>query len=88
MQTRLLPEKYRSQIAGVLHCYDRVILTGTLPQFCFAKGMTSYLFAHQIRIFDYTKFTAPLREKIREHAEALAHANGIQIEFVRKKNFR
>lgn len=88
MQTKLLSEKYHDQIAGVLHCYDRVVLTGTLPQFCFAEGMTSYLFAHHIRIFDYTKFTAPLREKIREHAEALAKANGIPIEFVRKKNFR
>lgn len=88
METKLLSEKYHDQIAGVLNCYDRVVLTGTLPQFCYPEGMTSYLFAHHIRIFDYTQFATPLREKIRDHAEALAKANDFQIEFVRKKNFR
>lgn len=88
METQLLPEKYRDQIAGVLNCYDRIVLTGTLPLLCFPDGMTGYLNAHHVRIFDYTKFVTPLREQIREHAEALAKANGLQIEFIRKKNFR
>jgi hypothetical protein len=50
--------------------------------------MTSYLYQQGIRIFDYAKFAEPLREHIRENAEALAQANGIKIEFVRKKDFR
>ncbi|MGH7450242.1 MAG: MarR family transcriptional regulator [bacterium] len=88
METKLLSEKYSDRIAGVLNCYDRVVLTGTLQQFCYADGMTAYLKAHHIRIFDYTKFVMPLREKIRDHAEALAKSHDFQIEFIRKKNFR
>lgn len=82
-----LPEKYRDQIHGVLNCYDRVILTGTLQQFCYADGMTAYLKANHIRIFDFAKLVLPWREKIRETAEALAKANNLEIEFVRKKHF-
>jgi len=51
--------------------------------------MTDYLYAHQLRIFDYPKGAQPLREAIRENMERLAAENGIQIEFVRsKKSFR
>jgi hypothetical protein len=36
----LLTERYADQIAGVLSCYDRILVFGTLPGICFA---TSYL---------------------------------------------
>jgi hypothetical protein len=49
----LLTERYSERLAGILSCYDRMIVTGTLPGACFAEGMTSFLNAHQIRIFDY-----------------------------------
>lgn len=88
MTTQLLPEKYGDQIYGVLNCYDRIVLTGTLPMFCHAQGMTSYLYSKHIRIFDYVQFAAPLREAIRQNAEALAKANNLEIEFIRKKDFR
>jgi hypothetical protein len=39
----------------VLSCYDRIIVTGTLPGACYAKGMTEFLSARQIRIFDYPR---------------------------------
>jgi hypothetical protein len=48
-----LTERYRERLAGVLSCYDRIIVTGTLPGACYAKGMTAFLSARQIRIFDY-----------------------------------
>lgn len=89
MATKLLPEKYRDQIYGVLDCYDRIIITGTLPGFCYPEGMTAYLHANHIKIFDYaTKFAMPLGEKIRAHAKALEKANNLEIEFVRKSTFR
>lgn len=80
-------EEHQRGIHGVLNCYDRVILTGTLPQWCYAEGMTAYLKAHEIKIFDYLKFVMPLREELRANAEALAQAHDLQIEFVRKKHF-
>ncbi len=66
-----LLERYRDQIAGVLDCWDRVIVQGTLPGLCFAEGMTSYLRAHDVRIFDYPRWAEPLRDAIRENAERL-----------------
>jgi hypothetical protein len=50
-----LTERYRERLAGVLSCYDRIIVTGTLPGACYAKGMTGFLSARQIRIFDYPR---------------------------------
>jgi hypothetical protein len=89
MATPSLVEKYSADLHGVLHCFDRVILFGSLQPLCYAKGMTKYLYDHNIRIFDYTKFANPLRETIRASAEAIAAENGLEIEFISKsKAFR
>lgn len=84
----LLTERYQDQISGVLSCYDRIVIQGTLPGLCFAEGMTGFLHAHQIRIFDYPRFAEPLRDEIRNNAEQIAKDHGLEIEFIRKKNFR
>ena len=84
----LLTERYKKQISGQLGCYDRMIITGTLPTLCYAQGMTSYLYSKKIRIFDYPKFAEPYKNKIRENAEALAKENGIEIEFVKNSKAR
>ena len=39
---QLLTDRYRERLAGVLSCYDRIIITGTLPGACYAKGMTAF----------------------------------------------
>jgi len=84
----LLTTRYQDKIEGVLHCYDRVVLKGTLPTVCYAQGLTSYLSKNNILVFDYTKFAEPLREKIRLNAEQLASSNGLSIEFVRSSTAR
>lgn len=88
MATELVTEKYKDSIDGVLHCYDRVVLTGSVQAWSYAQGMTGYLYAHGIRIFDYVQWVQPLREEICANAEALATAHGLEIEYIRKKNFR
>jgi hypothetical protein len=50
--------------------------------------MTSYLYANQVRIFDYPRFADPFRNQLRENAGQLAAANGIEIEILRKRNVR
>jgi hypothetical protein len=79
----LLTERYAEQIAGVLSCYDRLIIMGTLPGVCYAEGMAAYLRDHGIRLFDYARFVEPLREEIRHNAERLARDHGLEIEFIR-----
>jgi hypothetical protein len=50
--------------------------------------MTAFLYERKIRIFDYPKFAEPFRNRIRENAEKMAAEAGIEIEFIRKRNFR
>ncbi|MCO5194339.1 MAG: hypothetical protein M9930_13780 [Anaerolineae bacterium] len=90
MGTKLLTEKYADDIHGVLHCYDRVLISGNLHSLCYTKGMTKYLYIHQIRIFDYTeKFAEPLRDLIRQNAQLVAQENELEIEFItRQADFR
>jgi hypothetical protein len=76
-------EHHHDEIAGVLSCFDRVIITGTLPEIAYAEAMTRYLSAREIRLFDYTHWAEPLRDELRRHTEALAEEAGLHIEFIR-----
>jgi hypothetical protein len=84
----LITDRYAAKIAGVLSCYDRMIVQGTLPIFCYAEGMTKYLYARGIKIFDFTEFAKPLTEAIKANAETLAASAGLTVDYIRKKNFR
>ena len=35
---QMLTERYRERLHGVLSCYDRIVITGTLPGICYAAG--------------------------------------------------
>lgn len=85
MTPLLLPEKYDDELYGVLHCYDRILLSGHLQPLAYAKGMTKHLYGQGIRIFDYPQFAQPLRDMIRANAQQVAKENGLEIEFIRKQ---
>lgn len=84
----LLTQRYSGQIDHVLSCFDRVILTGTLPDFCHAEAATRELNMRSILIFDFPQFAKELRDRIRANAERLAAANGLEIEFLRNASVR
>ncbi len=84
----LLTERYAEKICGVVSCFDRVVIQGTLPMLCYAQGMSGFLSSNHIRIFDYPRFAEPLRDELRGNAERIAKENGLEIDFIRKKNFR
>ncbi len=82
-------ERHQDKISSVLSCFDRVVITGTLPDIGYAGAMAGYLSYHKIRLFDYPKWAEPLRDELRAHAEELASEAGIEIEFIRRqKAFR
>ena len=83
-----LTERYDNRIAGVLSCYDRIVITGTLPGVCYAEGMTRYLHANGIRVFDYPQFAMTLRDRVRDRAAALAAEAGVSIEHIGKSTVR
>jgi DNA-binding transcriptional ArsR family regulator len=86
--TQELLERYGKDIAGVLSCYDRILITGTLPSVCFAGGMTSFLYQNKILIFDYANFAMALRDRVRDQAKVLAAKAGIEIEHITKRHIR
>ena len=89
MSIELLTERHKDQIAGLLSCYDRIIIQGTVPGWCYAGGITDYFYKHQLRIFDYPKWAEPLRDALRENMQRIAAENALEIEFVRsRKSFR
>jgi hypothetical protein len=84
--TRSLTERYDDRIAGVLSCYDRVVITGTVPVICDAEGMTRFLYANGIRIFEYPAFAIKLRD--RDRAASLAVSAGITIDHIARSHIR
>jgi hypothetical protein len=86
--TQSLTDRYDARIAGVLCCYDRVVITGTVPVICYAEGMTRFLYAKGIRIFDYPEFAMQLRDRVRDCAASLAAGAGIGIEHIGKSHIR
>jgi hypothetical protein len=81
-------ERYRLLLRGVLSCYDRILLTGTLPDICHAAAMSLYLRSENIRIFDFARAMQPLKDEIRERAQEVAREAGLEIEYILRKDFR
>ena len=80
---------YQNQVAGVLNCYDRVVLTGTLLSRCYAEGMERNLRIHKILCYDFPEQVAkPLADKIKTHAAITAGQAGLEIEYLGRSNIR
>lgn len=89
MSNTSLIERYQKQIAGVLGCFDRIVITGSLPDCCHAEAMKAQLLKRKILFFDYPKLVDPLRNRLHENAQVLADAAGVQVEAIRSfKGFR
>jgi hypothetical protein len=85
---KLITETHSEHIRGTISCYDRIIIQGTIPTFCYAQGMTTFLNEKKIRIFDYPHFAQVLRDALIAHSQKIASENNLTIEYIQKKNFR
>ena len=47
--------RYAAKLVVVLSCFDRIVITGTIPGWCHAEGMARYLTGQGLRLFDYPK---------------------------------
>ena len=45
-------ERHQDRIAGVISCFDRVVVTGTLPDIGHAQAMAGYLTYHDMTFLD------------------------------------
>jgi DNA-binding MarR family transcriptional regulator len=77
-------ERHSDKILGIITCFDRLIIQGTLPDIGHPYAITRFFNERGIRIFDFKPWAAPMRDEINENIKAIAAENGIEIEFVRK----
>lgn len=78
-----LTERYAAQLCGVVSCFDRLLIMGTLPGICHEEGLTQYLTVRNVRLVDLPQFAKPLCEAIRQNAETIAAQEGMEIEYIR-----
>lgn len=83
-----LLKKYDEDILGVIGCYDRILLRGTLTNCCYSEGMEAVLYSKGIKVFGYNDYVQTLRLAIRERAEVIAKKNEVAIEFIGKSTIR
>lgn len=65
-------DRHATKIRGVLSCFGRVVITGTLPDVCHADAMAPYLSGRGVRLFDYPRWAKPFRDELLAHTERLA----------------
>ena len=85
----MLIDRYATRILGVLSCFDRILVTGTLPDICHSQAFVRELTRRGLHISDFKEFVKGLTGAISQHAERLAKENGLTIEYIRRaKAFR
>jgi hypothetical protein len=83
-----LVQRHSSKVLGTISCFDRVVITGTLPAICHSRSIGQHLASLGVRLFDYPRWAEPFKAELRANAEGIAKAAGLEIEYIRKKNFR
>ncbi len=51
---KLRTQRYSEKINGIISCYDRIVITGTLPVLSNSGHLIAYMY-QKYRIFDYAK---------------------------------
>lgn len=69
-------ERHRDRITGVLSGFDRIRFQGTLKMISHRKGLDIFLYRHGVAFKDFGAFAERLSDRIKEHAQALAHRLG------------
>jgi hypothetical protein len=64
------------------------VITGTPLVVCYAAGMTGYLNAKGIRIFDYPQFAMTLRDQMRDRAASRAAEARVTVGQIAKPHIR
>ena len=79
----LLTERFGQNIAGVLGCFDRIVIFGTYKPICHPAAMGYQLFCAGHRLLDYEKtFANTLRLQIVAHMKEVALKENVCIRHV------
>ena len=79
----LITQRFEKNIAGVLNCFDRLVLFGTYQPICYPKAMSWQLHEAGIQLIDYEKqFANKLRLQMSARIKAIATQENIPIKQV------
>ena len=79
----LLTKRFEKNIAGVLNCFDRLVLFGTYQPICYPQAMSWQLHEAGIQLIDYeNKFANKLRLEMTARIKAIASRENIAIKQV------
>lgn len=81
-------ERYRDRIVGVLPCFDRVVVYGSMTEICNKFELERYLRRNEIPLERFADFFQVITNQIKKNAEAVAEANELKIEWIGRKYFR
>lgn len=79
--------RYRSNIKGVISCFDRLVLFGTYATIGYPQAMSKNLHHHGVKLLDYQRprgqgFANDLRLEVAGHIKQLANKKSIPIQYV------
>lgn len=74
--------RYKEQLSGVLHGFDRLIFSGHLTSFFPDKGMYYYLSRKGVRLTGFKTFMAQETQFLRQHIENLASTSNVSITYL------
>jgi len=80
----LLSKRYSDSIRGQISCFDRIILTGTLPQVSHAQAMEIQMHLRKRKLKDYGDFVSQTASKLRKDVELLARQQGLKVDYLLK----
>jgi hypothetical protein len=85
---KTLVERHSKEVVGTISCFDRVVITGTLPDMAHRSAAERFLATAEIPLGDFASCFKKLRDDIAHNANNLAEASGLSVQYVDRKNFR
>ncbi len=88
MEVTLFGGRHDSKICGVISCFDRVMIKGTLPTACHTKALEGSLWLKNVLFKDYPNYALGLRDEIRTHIESLSKRENVPVHHLRSPKIR
>ena len=73
-------ERYRDKILGVLSCFDRVVIYGSMTSICNKYGMERHLRQNDIPLERFADYFEKITYELKRNAEAIAKSHGLEID--------
>jgi hypothetical protein len=76
--------KHQAKIAGVLSCFDRLILRGHLP-LRYPKGLSGFLYQQKVLLKNFKDYALQISQRIKDHVAGLVQQAGAPFRHLQTK---